>query len=397
MNRDFMEFNHFVENVRRETGWDVVQYTQYDRSRRLVSECAVAVGPRYRGPALRSSSTADGAVLTHLQWSIDAHPTWYEVYCEGRRFQTSVSTYMADYSSGSDRDSSIHGECNYVCLTPVVVDGVVRGAITAYAPSPFSVGDEESLMRYAREAQALERVADLEARTGAQAAALKAMLSDITRLQDQTAEAIAEHLHGKVQSYLLVAWHQLQQCQELLYDSPQQVRELLAITMDILDTVRDKQIRQLSHSLHPSLIRIALIPTIKQLLRRFSQLLDVRLTIAPELTLWDSAVRGPLTLKVRLVLYRILEESLNNMVRHSSATVVEVSLSLSLASRIELVVTDNGRTWDVDPSTPHLGLLTMLTRIEEVRGELHFPNGQSQNRMVCTIPVFDERSLSNSG
>lgn len=398
MNQAYREFNHFVDSVRHETSWPIVQYTQYDRARRIVSECARSVRPDlYR--------FTEGATVRALvgqpdpyRWSVDHNSYWHQVYCEGRIVRTSLREYMQDDEATLSLADNVFKSwpLNYVCLTPVIVDDVVRGAIAAFASDPFSIHDVESLRRYVREAQALERVTELEQRTGMQAIILSSMLKDIIRLQDQTAQAIAEHLHANVQSHLLVAWHQLQQCQELLYDDPKHVQALLEKTMDILDTVRDQQIRQLSHALHPALIRIALVPAIKQLVDRFAGLFDIRLNIGCEVVECDSPMGNPIPLDYRLALYRVLEESLSNLVQHSCATMVDIFLAVRPPSLITLELVDNGRVWDVDPSKPHLGLLTMTTRAEQIGGTLSFARLKGHNRMVFTIPIPALRPLSNT-
>lgn len=400
MNRHTIEFQHFVENIQQETRWPLVQYTRYDPARQAVWVGNHCTGPR--GDRLQSFSRPDsvrGAAYTH--WPIEANPHWLAVYRDAQPVRVSLRDYLEGYSptAAVDRAFGI-GQYEYVSLTPVRVQDLVKGAIVAYSFKPWSRYEEANLARYAREAQGLERVAELEERAGANAAHLKTLMAEITQLQDRTAQAIAEHLHGKVQGHLLVAWHQLQQCQELLYDNPHQVRHLLNTSMEILDTVRDQQIRQLCHSIHPALIRIALVPALENLVERFSDFFEVQLELGPAVSEWDGRLESPLTTETRLALYRVLEEALNNLVRHSFATRAEIALDVKRQAVLELNVVDNGKTWDVNVASPHLGLLNMMTRADEVGGKLHFTHSPHQNQMAFRIPLsapIETTELPRSG
>lgn len=80
----------------------------------------------------------------------------------------------------------------------------------------------------------------------------------------------------------------------------------------------------------------------------------------------------------RVAFYRIAQEALTNITRHSAATVVSISLSLhkpsgtALAPAVaELRIVDNGRGFDAENVPPgHLGLSIMRERAEAVGGDL---------------------------
>jgi PAS domain S-box-containing protein len=75
----------------------------------------------------------------------------------------------------------------------------------------------------------------------------------------------------------------------------------------------------------------------------------------------------------RVALYRITQEALTNITRHSAASVVSISLRRAddKSGRVELRIADNGRGFDVDAVPPgHLGLSIMRERAEAVGAEL---------------------------
>ncbi|MCL4253068.1 MAG: GAF domain-containing sensor histidine kinase [Anaerolineae bacterium] len=71
---------------------------------------------------------------------------------------------------------------------------------------------------------------------------------------------------------------------------------------------------------------------------------------------------------VHFALYRVVQEALNNIVLHASATLVEIDFS-SLNGAVELIIVDNGIGFNpLDVVQGHLGLRIMRDRIENIRG-----------------------------
>ena len=74
-----------------------------------------------------------------------------------------------------------------------------------------------------------------------------------------------------------------------------------------------------------------------------------------------------LPLGVKIAFYRVAQESLNNIVKHSEATQVTLSLKCRQKS-VELVVEDNGQGFDPDrdPGADHFGLRIIQERAEQI-------------------------------
>ncbi len=71
-------------------------------------------------------------------------------------------------------------------------------------------------------------------------------------------------------------------------------------------------------------------------------------------------------------IYRIVQEAINNALKHASAKSIEIKLSLR-ANVFELVIKDDGKGMDIDlvDQTNHFGLLGMRERVEGLRGSFH--------------------------
>jgi two-component system sensor histidine kinase UhpB len=72
-----------------------------------------------------------------------------------------------------------------------------------------------------------------------------------------------------------------------------------------------------------------------------------------------------------LVIYRLVQEAMNNVARHSSATQVRVSIERPLESQImQIVVADNGRGTDLNTPRTGLGLIGMRERVAALGGSI---------------------------
>jgi signal transduction histidine kinase len=89
-----------------------------------------------------------------------------------------------------------------------------------------------------------------------------------------------------------------------------------------------------------------------------------------------------LPLEVKEAVYRIAQESLTNIVKHSQATRVHITL-VSAAGGFELHVEDNGKGFDTSDEFPgHLGLHSMRERAEKLGGRLEITSREGYGTRV---------------
>jgi len=99
--------------------------------------------------------------------------------------------------------------------------------------------------------------------------------------------------------------------------------------------------------------------------------------IETELSIEDVSV----SLNVEQALFRVLQEALANVARHSKADKVLVSLN-SENDNVILVVEDNGIGYDAERITRGIGLDSMRERLEVVNGELEISSQKSKGTRV---------------
>ena len=90
----------------------------------------------------------------------------------------------------------------------------------------------------------------------------------------------------------------------------------------------------------------------------------------------------PLPPDVQVILYRVMQEALNNIVLHASATQVEIFFS-SHSGRVELTIQDNGRGFDPAHIAPgHLGLTIMSDRIQSIGGVIETTSQKGNGTLI---------------
>ncbi|WP_290792402.1 sensor histidine kinase [Flavihumibacter sp. UBA7668] len=132
--------------------------------------------------------------------------------------------------------------------------------------------------------------------------------------------------------------------------------------------------RKLSHSLVvPGLETESLTDAIMRLLDRLKA--DNRMLV--QLKLVSKKKLNTLDASIRLALYRILQEQVNNIVKHAEATQVLVDLKY-LTDSIQLTIQDNGVGFDPEVFSPGIGLSNINRRVSHLGGEcrVHSVPGQ---------------------
>ena len=142
------------------------------------------------------------------------------------------------------------------------------------------------------------------------------------------------------------------------------------------------QVRDLSNLLRPSVLDdFGLLPALRGLVEDFSRRTRVQANLAVEEPL------GPFAPDLQVVIYRVVQEALTNVARHSGAAAVDVRLGLE-RGRVRVAVQDDGRGVHGEP-VPHLGLLGMRERVSEVGGELEVGSAPGAGfRIEASIPAF---------
>ena len=89
---------------------------------------------------------------------------------------------------------------------------------------------------------------------------------------------------------------------------------------------------------------------------------------------------------VQVVLYRVVQEALNNVVKHASAREVALALRYDASGGVRVEVTDDGRGFDVGRVVPgHLGLAIMRERAETIGARLQVSSQPGRGTCVKVV------------
>jgi PAS domain S-box-containing protein len=212
----------------------------------------------------------------------------------------------------------------------------------------------------------------------AQQAAEKAVATERSRLARELHDAVSQTLFSTslIAEVLPILWERDQD------EARRRLQEIRQLTRGAL-----AEMRMLLLELRPS----ALVSTeLDELLPHLCEAVSSR-TLIP---IAVHVSRCELTVETKLTLYRIAQEALNNLGKHSGAGQAELTLSCS-SSQVELRITDNGRGFDVT-SIPEscLGIRIMRERAEAIGAtfEVRSQPGKGTEVIVRLRDVSEEVS-----
>jgi signal transduction histidine kinase len=213
-----------------------------------------------------------------------------------------------------------------------------------------------------------------------------------TRQQLATMEErnrLARDLHDSVKQQIFSVAMQLGTLRILLTRNTEKAQLRLA---EIERTVKlaQQELTALIHELHPiALENRSLVQALQDLATRWTQ--QTWISVQVELAYNESDQDGQsetLPADVEDALFRIAQEALSNVARHSNATQVSVKLGCTMDA-VSLTISDNGRgfsaTRDELAARSGLGLRSMQERIEAIDGsfEIQSSEGVGTRVLVC--------------
>ena len=184
-------------------------------------------------------------------------------------------------------------------------------------------------------------------------------------------QEVSDRLHGHLQGALVMVNHRVRGLAAALAPrDPQAAGELDEVAQEI-DALREREVRELSHSLSPQGLELGLAPAIRVLLGRLPPIIATSLTTSPSIQMLDDPLDPALDSAERLLAFRIVEEGVSNAIRHGSASAIGISLdTLSRDGRSVMVarVVHDGLAPIGGPSMVGQGGIDRLARRAELLG-----------------------------
>ena len=212
---------------------------------------------------------------------------------------------------------------------------------------------------------------------------LRNLTGRLLQLQDEERRRFSRELHDSLGQYLAAAKMNLD-----MFSNSQPADRLLSEAIQLLDQ-SIAETRTISHLLHPPLLDEAgFSSAAKWYLDGFAQ----RSGIAVKMDLPDDVDRLPKA--IELGLFRVLQESLTNIHRHSGSSKAEIALKLS-PDRVILEVRDFGKgipqdllkNFQAKGTNFGVGLAGMRERLRELGGQLDIQSRASGTLVSVTMPL----------
>ena len=199
---------------------------------------------------------------------------------------------------------------------------------------------------------------------------------------------VAQELHDVIGQKILLAKLNIELFQKKTFKNSPELKDSVKHLIDI-----SKEIKNIIHSLHPVVIeKYSLIDSLDLLVHEFNDSSGIRTSIKyfgnPE---YDN-------IEIDLNIYRIIQESLNNVAKHSGADKVEIECHFTEKILI-CSISDNGRGFEpaklaVNGSKKYnYGIVSMKERANVFGGELTIDSSIGKGTKVYfQIPIPEVKS-----
>jgi two-component system sensor histidine kinase UhpB len=195
--------------------------------------------------------------------------------------------------------------------------------------------------------------------------------------QEKERKEIGMELHDNVNQMLAASKLYL----DLADSKPEAMKELIARSRNtIADEIQE--IRKLSKSMVPPVVGVnGIIDSIEEfaMLIRESSGLQIDLCLTP-------GIIGSLDENEQLALYRIIQEQLNNIVKHAKATRTLIRLDHKQGTAI-LHIKDDGKGFNPHENRHGIGLSNIQSRVEMLSGKFEIVSAPGQGcELIIQLP-----------
>ena len=223
---------------------------------------------------------------------------------------------------------------------------------------------------------------------------LRQMSGRLLQMQDDERRRIARELHDSAGQMLVAMDMNLASIQR---ESDRLSEEAARACQESLELVREmsKELRTMSHLLHPPLLDEAGLPSaIQWFVQGFAERskIPVDLDLSPDL--------GRLSNEVETAIFRIVQEALTNIHRHSGSPTASIRIHRN-SREVRLEIADKGKGFSQAgkrnlsaANGTGVGIQGMRERIRQLGGRVHIDSGPRGTTIVATLPAEAQPAIS---
>ena len=275
-------------------------------------------------------------------------------------------------------------------------DNKIDGAILVFVDiHPFKVQTAElasakteleaEVADHERAEEALRKAHEgLELRVQERTAQLREVSARVTRLQDDERRRLAQELHDTTGQNLVALKMNLGAVQESPIRLDPKTRKTLAESQELAEQCI-REVRTLSYLLHPPLLdERGLASALRVYAEGFSERSGVSLDME------NLEEFGRLPQELEIAVFRLAQECLTNIHRHSGSATARVRLEKT-DSEVRLEVSDAGHGFSAGPPRDMeergIGIRAMRERARQLGGRLEIDSGPSGTRVLAVLPL----------
>jgi signal transduction histidine kinase len=260
-------------------------------------------------------------------------------------------------------------------------DYKLLNALADFAGISVRLTDREQLLQQSRDA--------LESQVEQRTSSLRQLSADLMRVQDDERRKIARELHDSIGQYLVALKMNLARLELCL---PGGDAQIVADSNEVVDLCLSET-RTISHLLHPPLLDESGLPSAtKWYLEGFSKRsgMEIALNIHDNL--------GRLPQEVETALFRVVQESLTNVHRHSESKKVDVTIRFD-GEEAMVTIRDYGRGFSSrqlqairSGRSRGVGLTGLRERITVLGGVFEVVSMEPGALIKVTLPLTGENA-----
>ncbi|MCU1239449.1 MAG: hypothetical protein JWO71_175 [Candidatus Acidoferrum typicum] len=335
--------------------------------------------------ALEGTGFSRSEVIGRKLWDV-----WWSPLPEEQAIaKTSVATVA--------KGLAVREECEYALR-----DGTIRFADRTLNPVQSENGEvvmivcsglditEHRQLRSMLEERVRERTRELEAKNlelVTQADVVRELSARLLQIQDEERRRIARELHDSVGQMLAAVSMNMAHVHHEAAALGPDARKALEDNAELLEQL-SSEIRTISHLLHPPLLdEVGLQSALQWYIDGFSE----RSKIQVDLELPDDFGRLPRNLEITL--FRVVQECLTNIHRHSGSSTAVIRVARS-QNEVRLEVRDAGKGIPAEAQTSlssgrlsGVGLRGMHERLRQMGGQLDVQSNGKGTLVLATLPI----------
>ncbi len=198
---------------------------------------------------------------------------------------------------------------------------------------------------------------------------------------------LARELHDAVKQQLFATGMQVAAAEELVERDAAAAKARLNSAGQLIEQAK-RELNTLIRELRPvALGDKGLVPALRELCAVWAEGTGIAVEVRAQ-------GERPAPLQVEQALFRMAQEALSNVVRHSGATAVDVRVAWETGG-LSLTIQDNGHGFDMaGRDGMGVGLSSMSERVEELGGTLQVSSGERGTRIEARLPLREGPATS---